>query len=282
MDTLTRTTIIALPLIIVAASIEGLYLGFISKRGYDWRSYAVSVADQIIRRAMGLFPYSIATPVLAFIYQHRIATLHFDSLISIAGFFLGLEFLYYWFHRASHRMNWFWASHAVHHSPNVLNLSVAFRLGWTGRVTGTIFFFAPLVYVGFDPEVVVLAVTANLLYQFWLHVAWIGKLGPLEYVFNTPSHHRVHHARNPEYIDRNYGGVLILFDRIFGTFAEERDDLPCDYGLTERVEGNNLLKIEFVGWKNLLLKLASARSLREFLQYFYAPPGWKPVERIDD
>src|SRR4051812_42644202 len=106
MDSLTRVTIVALPLIIVAATLEGLYLSFMTKRAYDWKSYAVSVADQIIRRAMSLFPYSIATPVLALIYEHRIATLHLDGLVPIVGFFLGLEFLYYWFHRASHRMSW--------------------------------------------------------------------------------------------------------------------------------------------------------------------------------
>jgi sterol desaturase/sphingolipid hydroxylase (fatty acid hydroxylase superfamily) len=282
MDTLTRTIIIALPLVLIAATFEGIYLGFVSKRGYDWKSYGVSVADQVIRRAMMFFPYAIATPILAFVYDHRIASFQLDSLVSIAGFFLGMEFLYYWFHRASHRVSWFWASHAVHHSPNVLNLAVAFRLGWTGRVTGTIFFFSPLVLLGYEPEVVTLALTANLLYQFWLHADWIGKLGPIEYVFNTPSHHRVHHARNLEYLDKNYGGVLILFDRLFGTFAEERGEIPCDYGLTKRVEGNNLLKIEFVGWMNLWKNLATARTPREFVYYFIRPPDWTPKDGTEN
>ena len=128
-------------------------------------------------------------------------------------------------------MRWFWATHAVHHSPNEFNLGIAYRFGWTGRLAGNAVFFVPMIWLGFPPKAVFAALALNLLYQFWLHTEWVPKLGWLEYVLNTPSHHRVHHASNADYIDRNYGGVLIVFDRLFGTFAAERDDLPCRYGL---------------------------------------------------
>ena len=155
---------------------------------------------------------------------------------SIVLLFVGLEFFYYWYHRTSHTSRWFWAAHSVHHSPNQLNLAAAYRLGWFGKFTGTSLFFTPLVFLGFTPTVVLSALFLNLLYQFWLHADWIPRLGWLEYVFNTPSSHRVHHARNPEYLDANYGGVLIVFDRLFGTYIAERDDVRCDYGLISHPE----------------------------------------------
>jgi sterol desaturase/sphingolipid hydroxylase (fatty acid hydroxylase superfamily) len=191
--------------------------------------------------------------------------------------FVGLEFCYYWFHRASHRIRWFWASHAVHHSPNHIDFAAAFRLGWTGRLTGTTLFFVPLMWLGFPPAAVFAALSLNLLYQFWLHSEWMPRLGWLEYVLNTPSHHRVHHASNPEYLDVNYGGVLILFDRLFGTFVAERADLPCQYGLVHPLISNNPLKIALFEWAALLRDIAGARSLREVWHYLFGLPGWQPT-----
>ena len=131
----------------------------------------------------------------------------------------------------------------MHHSPNELTLAAALRLGWTGKLTGTAFFFAPLVWLGFAPLAVLGALSANLLYQFWLHAAWVPRLGPLEWVLNTPTHHKVHHASNPEYLDCNYGGVLIVFDRLFGTFVELRDEVPPRYGLTPPLHSHNPVRI---------------------------------------
>jgi sterol desaturase/sphingolipid hydroxylase (fatty acid hydroxylase superfamily) len=177
--------------------------------------------------------------------------------------FLGQEFCYYWFHRCSHRVRWLWVSHAVHHSPNQLNLSAAYRFGWTGRLSGTAMFFVPLVWLGFPPPVVFATLSLNLLYQFWLHVDWIPKLGPLELVFNTPSHHRVHHAANAEYLDANYGGVLIIFDRLFGTLRLERDETPCRYGLVEPLRSNNPVWIAFHEWIALVRDLWAMRNWRD-------------------
>src|SRR6185369_16060088 len=141
---------------------------------------------------------------------------------------------------------------AVHHSPNELNLAAAFRIGAFGKLTGNVFFFLPLVWLGFDLRLVLAALTLNLLYQFWIHATWIPKLGWLEVVLNTPSAHRVHHAANVEYLDANYGGVLIVFDRLFGTYVEERAEEPCRYGLVTPTTSRNPFVVEFEHWATLI------------------------------
>ena len=159
---------------------------------------------------------------------------------------------------------------------NQLVLSAAYRLGWLGKLGGNMIFFTPMVFLGFEPQVVLTALSLNLLYQFWIHAAWIPKLGWLEYVLNTPSAHRVHHARNPEYLDANYGGVLIVFDRLFGTYVEEKESVPCEYGLVTPVKTHNPIAINFMPWVGLIKDVAGARSIGEAWRYLFAPPGWRP------
>jgi sterol desaturase/sphingolipid hydroxylase (fatty acid hydroxylase superfamily) len=134
-------------------------------------------------------------------------------------------------------------------------------------------FFVPLVWLGFPPPVVFATLSSNLLYQFWLHADWIPKLGPLEFVFNTPSHHRVHHAANAEYLDANYGGVLIIFDRLFGTLRVERDELPCRYGLVEPLRSNNPVRIAFREWIALARDLWAVRNWRDGWRALFSPPA---------
>jgi sterol desaturase/sphingolipid hydroxylase (fatty acid hydroxylase superfamily) len=165
----------------------------------------------------------------------------------------------------------------VHHSSNELNLGASYRFGWTGRLTGSGIFYVPMIFIGFAPAPVFIAAGFNLLYQFWLHAEWIPKLGPLEYVLNTASHHRVHHAANPEYLDRNYGGILIVWDRLFGTFAEERDDVPCRYGLVTPLRSNNPVVIAFHEWVALGRDLWDAHSWRDRLACLAGPPGGRPA-----
>jgi len=247
-------------------------------RDYDWRAYFASLTDLLVRQYLvyTLLPLGLADPVIVWAWAHRIATVPLDALGAFVVLFLGQEFCYYWFHRCSHRVRWLWVSHAVHHSPNHLNLSAAYRFGWTGRLSGTAMFFVPLVWLGFPPPVVFATLSLNLLYQFWLHVEWIPKLGPLEFVFNTPSHHRVHHAANAEYLDANYGGVLIIFDRLFGTCRVEREELPCRYGLVVPLRSNNPVLIAFHEWLALARDLRVARSWREWRRALFGPPA--PVQ----
>ena len=264
------------PVVIAIATLEGVILSFVAKRAYDWRAALASLGDILGREALNFLPLSIVSPLIGWAWTHRVTTVPLHGISSFVLLFLGQEFCYYWFHRLSHRMRWFWATHAVHHSPNELNLSAAYRFGWTGRVSGTAIFYVPLVWLGFPPFAVFTTLSLNLLYQFWLHATWIPKLGWLEYVLNTPSHHRVHHAANPEYLDANYGGVLILFDRLFGTLIVERDDLPCRYGLTTPLKSRNTVVIAFHEWRNLARDLWTADSWRARLGYLFGPPGWRP------
>ena len=266
---------VALPGVVAASLLEALVLARL--RSYDWRASAVSLLDLVSRIAVQIFlPLSIAAPVIALVYRHRIGAIALDGWVALLALFIGQEFCYYWFHRAAHRVRWFWCNHAVHHSANELNLAAAYRIGILSRATGSSIFFVPLVWLGFEPRIVFEMLSLNLLYQFWIHATWIPKLGWLEVVLNTPSAHRVHHAANLEYLDANYGGVLIVFDRMFGTYRPERDDLPCRYGLVEPVTSNNPLKVEFFGWAQLARDLWRARSLRAVLGHVFMPPGWAP------
>jgi sterol desaturase/sphingolipid hydroxylase (fatty acid hydroxylase superfamily) len=268
---------VILPVVIGAGIVEALWLQRTRAEPYDWKAWGCSLADLAGRRILAFVPYTLAAPWLDWMWQHRLFTQSLADGWSILLLFVGLEFFYYWYHRASHTVRWFWAAHSVHHSPNQLTLAAAYRLGWLGRFTGTSLFFTPLVLLGFTPTVVLTALFLNLLYQFWLHADWIPRLGWLEYVLNTPSSHRVHHARNPEYLDANYGGVLIVFDRLFGTYIAERRDVPCDYGtVTPTVSSRNPFVVNFSPWLGLIRDLRSARSLREAWMYLFGPPGWRP------
>lgn len=280
MTYLATLYLVILPIVFGAALVEGLVLSRRRAERYDWKSWACSLADLTGRRLLAFIPYTLAAPWLDWVWQHRLFTQSLDDVGAVLLLFVGLEFFYYWYHRTSHTVRWFWASHCVHHSPNQLNLSAAYRLGWFGRFTGTSLFFAPLALLGFEPTTVLAALFLNLLYQFWLHADWIPRLGWLEYVLNTPSSHRVHHARNAEYLDANFGGVLIVFDRLFGTYVAERRDLPCDFGvIAPVVSSRNPLVLNFGPWIGLAKDLASAMSPKEVWMYLFGPPGWRPDGR---
>lgn len=280
---MTLFTVLAwsLPAVIALATVEGLVLTFIARRAYDWRSYAASVTDALVREYVvyALLSVSLAGPLIELAWKHRLATVPLAGLASFAALFVGQEFCYYWYHRAAHRVRWFWATHAVHHSPNEFNLGVAYRFGWTGRLAGNALFFVPMIWLGFPPRAVFATLALNLIYQFWLHTEWVPKLGWLEYILNTPSHHRVHHASNAHYIDANYGGVLIVFDRLFGTFVAERDDLPCRYGLVTPLISHNPIRIALHEWLELIDDLRRTRSWREAIGYLFGPPGWRPEKQ---
>lgn len=234
------------------ALLEGLVYSYRAPGSYDWWASTASLADALIRRSLDLvLGLSLTSYLFSVAYQHRLQNIEMSGFWAFALLFVGQEFCYYWFHRASHRIRWFWASHLVHHSPNQLSLATAMRLGWTGKLVGTGLFFTPLVWIGFSIQAVTAAIALNLLYQFWIHAPWIPKLGPLEWVLNTPTHHKVHHGSNPEYLDCNYGGVLIVFDRLFGTFRSYREDLPIRYGLTEPLQTYNPIRIALHGWISL-------------------------------
>ncbi len=266
-----------LPLLALLAAAEGWLLGRLG-RGYDWRAYWASLGDAVGRLGVNLLLRGgVAGAVFYAAWDWRVAAIGMDSAWHWVLLFLGQEFCYYWMHRADHRIRWFWLNHAVHHSPNTLTLAAAYRLGWTGRITGAAVFFAPLVWLGFPVRMVVAALALNLLYQFWLHTELVGRLPrPLEFVFNTPAHHRVHHASNPECLDGNYGGVLIVFDRLFGTLRSAPADAPLRYGLTTPLHSYNPVRIALHAWVNLARDLVRVRSPGQALRLVFGPPGAHP------
>ncbi len=178
---------------------------------------------------------------------------------------IGQDFLYYWFHRYSHECRWGWASHVVHHSSNYINYVTAVRESVTYLFSGIWIFWLPLIIIGFNPYHVVIATVISLMYQFFLHTRLIDKLGFYEYIFNTPSHHRVHHARNPQYINKNYAGTLIIWDRMFGTFALEEES--PDYGLVHQIYNYNPFYILFHGWYEMFQTVIKRRNLKYFFVF---------------
>jgi len=184
------------------------------------------------------------------------------------------DIAYYWEHRFVHRVGFGWATHAVHHSSPFFNISVAYRFGPLDGLMPLIFHL-PLAFLGFNPLVIFLAEMVVQVYQTLLHTEVVKKLPrPIEAVFNTPSHHRVHHGSNSEYLDKNYGGIFIIWDKLFGSFKEE--EAKVIYGVTTPIETINPIKVFFFGYVDLFRQMANAGSVKNALGYFFRPPGWKP------
>jgi sterol desaturase/sphingolipid hydroxylase (fatty acid hydroxylase superfamily) len=186
---------------------------------------------------------------------------------------LGVDLGYYAHHRFSHRVRIAWAGHQAHHSSEFMNFGTALRQKWNPWFE--FFFWLPLPLLGFAPWTLYAAFGVNLVFQFFVHTELVDRLPrPVEYVFNTPSHHRVHHGRDPEYLDRNYGGILIVWDRLFGTFAPERR--RPSYGLTTPVETFDLLTLQYGHYADIARDVRAARRWRDRLGYVLGPPGWQP------
>lgn len=182
------------------------------------------------------------------------------------------DFFYYWFHRASHRVRWMWAAHVAHHSSENMNFSTAFRQSLMYPLAGMWLFWVPLVIIGFEPKWVVFVVLLNLGLQFFVHTQWIRSIGPFEYLFNSPSHHRVHHGQNPQYIDKNYAGVLIIWDKLFGTFEPEVETVR--YGITKPVNSFNPITVTFQEWKEMLRQASQQGiSIKHRLKVLFSPPS---------
>jgi sterol desaturase/sphingolipid hydroxylase (fatty acid hydroxylase superfamily) len=184
------------------------------------------------------------------------------------------DFTFYWHHRLSHEFRILWAAHVNHHSSEQYNLSTALRQCWT-EILYKYIFFLWLPFLGFHPMMVLTQISINLIFQFWVHTKLIKKLPPfIEFLFNTPSHHRVHHASNVRYLDRNHAGTLIIWDRIFGTFAEEKDEEPVVYGITTNIDTYNPLKIATHEYASLWRDIREAPRFSDKLKYIFYAPGW--------
>ncbi|MES2443573.1 MAG: sterol desaturase family protein [Pseudomonadota bacterium] len=210
------------------------------------------------------------------VWAHRFALfdIGFQWYWFVAAFVVD-DLLYYAFHRSAHRVRWFWASHVIHHSSQHYNLSTALRQTWTGFFSLNFLFRLPLFFIGFPVEMVFFVGGVNLIYQFWIHTEVIARMPRwFEAVMNTPSHHRVHHATNARYLDKNYAGVFIVWDKMFGTFTPERDDDRPRYGIVKDLGSFNLLWAATHEWIGIARDVWQAPTLRAKWNYMVKPPGW--------
>ena len=240
---------------------------------YEAKDTATSLSMGLISTLSGLLTAGVVFAATLWVYQHRLFTIPMTAIWAWVAVFLLEDLTYYWFHRISHERRVWWAAHVNHHSSQHYNLSTALRQTWTGGVAGTWALWLPLAWLGFPPAMIAIQKGISLVYQYWIHTEAIKKLPRwFEAVFNTPSHHRVHHARNAVYLDKNYAGILIVWDRLFGTFQPELASQPCRYGLVKNMATFNLLRVAFHEWVGIAQDVA--RHPRHALGYIFGPPGW--------
>ncbi|WP_169542934.1 sterol desaturase family protein [Sneathiella aquimaris] len=264
----------AFVLLIIIEVILGRF--FPRKSNYETRDSAASLAMGLGNFAIGLINLGIVASVSHWVYQYRFFDIGYHWYAFVLIFFAE-DFCYYWFHRLSHEHRIWWAAHINHHSSQYYNLSTALRQTWTGGLAGTWVPWLLLSILGFPTALIAFQQGINLVYQFWIHTECIQKMWrPFEYIFNTPSHHRVHHAINPQYLDANYAGTLIIWDRMFGTFVPEDNAEPCRYGIVKQIASFNPIVIALHEWAGLFKDILSARSLKSFWMYIFGPPGWSP------
>lgn len=266
----------AVPAFLVLVIVEIVAVRLMKRGRYDARDSASSLIMGFGSEIAPLFGgAALVAAAFTAAYEFRLTTIPNAWWAVLLCFTLD-DLRYYWWHRISHERRWFWASHVVHHSSQHYNLTTALRQTWTGQIIGTILFRTPLIFLGFHPAMVLFVGAINLLYQFWIHTELINRMGPFEWIMNTPSHHRVHHATNPKYLDANYAGTLIIWDRIFGTFIEEDQHEKPRYGIVKNLGTFNPLVISFHEWIGIAKDIFKAKSLKDVLGYTFGPPGWSP------
>ncbi len=265
----------AIPMFGVFVVTEMLRARHVGDVTYEAKDAAASMTMGFGNTVAKLLTGGLAVALIAYVHQFRLFDIGYAAWAFVACFFLE-DLSYYWFHRISHERRWFWASHVVHHTSQHYNLSTALRQTWTGSIGGTFIFWLPMAWIGFPPLMIAFFSGLSLVYQFWIHTEAIDRMGPLEWVLNTPSHHRVHHATNPRYLDSNYAGVLIIWDRLFGTFVEEtKEDKPI-YGVVSNIHTFNPFRIAFHEWIGMARDVGQAKTWRERLNFAFGPPGWSP------
>jgi len=253
-----------------------LLVNTIQKKDYYRLNDALaSISCGIGSEVVGIFTKAALFLGYVFIYDNWKIYSMPDTIWMWVVLFFGVDFFYYWFHRKSHEVNAIWATHIVHHQSEEYNLTTALRQAWFQSAFSWVFYL-PLAFVGFSPYSFLIVKAINLIYQFWIHTKAIDKMGFLEWFMNTPSHHRVHHGKNPKYLDKNYAAVFIIWDRMFGTFQKEEEE-PV-YGITKAYNSWNPLWTNFHYWGELFRIASKSPSLKNKIKVFLKPPGWHPEE----
>lgn len=266
----------AIPFFVVTVVLEGIAVFKKSPKTYELKDTFASIAMGLGNVFIGLLTKLFIVVIIGFLYEnYKLFEIGFQWWAWVLILFAD-DFCYYWSHRMGHESRFFWASHIVHHSSQKYNLSTALRQTWTGGFF-TFIFFLILPIIGFHPVIIFTQMSISLLYQYWIHTELINKMPRwFEAVFNTPSHHRVHHGSNPIYLDRNHAGIFIIWDKLFGTFQEELPEVKVTYGLTSNIHTYNPVKIAFLEWIALFKDVFNSKtSLTNKLKYVIFPPGWR-------
>jgi sterol desaturase/sphingolipid hydroxylase (fatty acid hydroxylase superfamily) len=272
--TVTQAYFIGAPIVLGMIFIEALLSSWQNKGLYKKQDTLCTVG-LLVGNIIMVFAIKGATLAFHFyLYQFRVFDLNafLPTWAIWTIVFISIDFIFYFFHRLSHRTRFLWAIHMSHHSSEEMNFAVSFRQAWFGPVAKLPFFMV-LPLIGLDPTLIAVAGVVSTLWGIVGHTQIIGRLGPLEWFFNTPSHHRVHHGANEAYIDKNYGNLLIIWDRLFGTFEPEKE--PVKYGLVSNVNTFNPVKITFMAWQEIIEDLKGAQYLNESLYCFFGPPNTK-------
>jgi len=267
-------TVFAIPIYVALIAIEVVINSLKKLRLYKFQDSAACITTGIVAVLVGGVTKVLAFLAFSWLYSLRVFDLNSHLWVYWIILFFADDFSFYWHHRASHEVRVLWAAHNCHHSSQQMNLTVALRQSWAELCYKYVFWmWLPL--VGFHPLHILLFMAISPVYQFFPHTQLVPKLGPLEWLLNTPSHHRVHHASNLKYLDKNYGGILIIWDRLFGSFQEEDENEPCVYGILHNIESYNPLTIEFHEFGNLWRDLKSTPSWSDKFKYLFYPPGWR-------
>ncbi len=271
----TNPVLYAVPFFILLIALE-VYLNYRDRRDlYVFKDSAASIGMGLGSLVIDLFTKGSYFLLMIWLYQFGLfkEQLYFHWW-AWALLFVFDDFSFYWHHRSSHMVRILWASHVAHHSSERYNLSTALRQSWT-EITYKYLFYLWLPLIGFHPLMVMSMISISLIYQFWIHTETIYKLPrPIEFIFNTPSHHRVHHASNVRYLDRNHGGILIIWDRLFGTFTEEDPNEPVVYGITTNIQSYHPFHIASHEFFSLSKDLKKSPDWSSKMGYLFKPPGW--------
>jgi alkylglycerol monooxygenase len=270
--TITEVYAIGLPIILAMILVETVISGFNKKSLYKNKDTLCTSGLLLGNILMGFAIKGATLGLHIFLYQFRIFDL--VNIIPLWAMwlmtFILIDFVFYIYHRFSHRVRLLWAIHMSHHSSEEMNFAVSMRQAWLGPIS-KIPFFIVLPLLGLDPTIIAVAGVISTLWGVVGHTQIVGKLGPLEWILNTPSHHRVHHGANAEYIDKNYGNLLIIWDRMFGTFEPEKAKVK--YGLVNNVNTFNPIKITFMGWQSMMLDIKKAKNYKEVFSTIFGPPN---------
>lgn len=281
METYANILLIAIPSFMVLILIEILYGVWKNKQTYTLMDTISSLSSGTTNMLKDVFKIGIILISYPFLKENlSITTIEETTLLYIVAF-ICVDFSSYWNHRLNHSINFFWNQHVVHHSSEEFNLACALRQSISAILGYGALFLIPAAILGIPHKVIVILAPLHLFGQFWYHTRHIGKLGWLEYLLVTPSQHRVHHAINPEYIDKNLAAIFCVWDRIFGTFQEELDDVPCVYGTLKPVHTWNPVIINFVHLWGLIKDAWLTNNWLDKLKLWFMPTGWRPKDVLE-